>query len=94
MSFAGQDVKDHTHVMIKRRRLNHKVFKVTVNADSNVNNVTVLVRFFLAPKYNSEGHEIPLHENYMNFFQFDQFTYNCEKIFYLLNNLMALLFLL
>lgn len=65
--------------MVERPRLNHKVFKVEMNVACETAKA-VVVRFFLAPKYDSHGHELPLHENYENFFQLDQFVTEREYI--------------
>lgn len=70
---------DHVSVLVQRPRLNHKVFTVKVNVKCADATRPVLVRFFLAPKYNSEGHEIPIHENYENFLQLDEFVYELKQ---------------
>ncbi|CAG9111348.1 unnamed protein product [Plutella xylostella] len=67
--------EDDVSVLVQRPRLNHKVFQVRVKVNSEAAK-TVVVRFFLAPKYDSLGNEIPLKENWENFFQLDQFTYD------------------
>ncbi|XP_045451550.1 acidic juvenile hormone-suppressible protein 1-like [Melitaea cinxia] len=69
---------DHLSVLVQHPQLNHKVFKVKVNVKSDVAK-TVLVKFFIAPKYDSNGFEIPLHKNVENFFQFDVFTYELKQ---------------
>lgn len=60
-------------MLIKARqyRLNHKPFTyhVTVNSDKNTKGV---VRIFFAPKYDIHGHELDISENYMNFYEVDQ----------------------
>ncbi|XP_068618115.1 acidic juvenile hormone-suppressible protein 1-like [Battus philenor] len=68
-------VVDEVSVLVQRPQLNHKVFTFRVNVSSEVAK-SVVVKFFLAPKYDSKGYEIPLHENYENFFLFDQFVYD------------------
>ncbi|XP_047992356.1 acidic juvenile hormone-suppressible protein 1-like [Leguminivora glycinivorella] len=73
--FERKVVVDDVSVLVQVPRLNHKVFQVRVNVKSEVAK-TVLVKFFLAPKYDSHGYEIPLHLNTENFFQIDQFTYD------------------
>lgn len=65
------------NVVVQRPQLNHKVFQVRLNVKSDVA-TTVVVRFFLAPKYDSYGYEIPLHKNTENFFLLDQFTWDCK----------------
>ncbi|GBP31844.1 Acidic juvenile hormone-suppressible protein 1 [Eumeta japonica] len=66
---------NHTYVLVERPRLNHKPYKVRVTVNSDISQ-TVVVRFFLAPKYDGAGHEIPLQKNYLNFMLLDQFKYN------------------
>ncbi|XP_032519279.2 acidic juvenile hormone-suppressible protein 1-like [Danaus plexippus] len=61
-------------VLVQRPQLNNKVFKVRVNVKSDVSK-KVVVKFFVGPKYDSKGLEIPLQENSQNFFQIDQFIY-------------------
>lgn len=64
-------------VLVQRPQLNNKVFKVRVNVKSDVSK-KVVVKFFVGPKYDSKGLEIPLQENSQNFFQIDQFIYECK----------------
>ncbi|CAK1586888.1 unnamed protein product [Parnassius mnemosyne] len=71
----SKEVVDDVRVLVQRPQLNHKVFTVRVNVKSDVAK-TVAVKFFLAPKYDSKGYEIPLHVNTENFFLFDQFLYD------------------
>nr|AAT76805.1 hexamerine [Helicoverpa armigera] len=66
---------DQVSVLVQQPVLNHKRFQVRVNVKSEVAK-TVLVKFFLAPKYDSQGYEIPLHINTQNFMQLDEFTYD------------------
>ncbi|KAG5332240.1 HEXA protein, partial [Acromyrmex heyeri] len=65
--------KEAQSLLIKARhsRLNHKPFTyhITINSDKNVRAV---IRTFLAPKYDVHGHELDISENYMNFFEMDQ----------------------
>ncbi|XP_075980272.1 acidic juvenile hormone-suppressible protein 1-like [Anticarsia gemmatalis] len=61
-------------VLVQRPRLNHKEFQIRVNVNSEVAK-TVVVRLFLAPKYDGQGSEIPLHINSQNFFLFDEFVH-------------------
>ncbi|XP_013179925.1 PREDICTED: acidic juvenile hormone-suppressible protein 1-like [Papilio xuthus] len=68
-------VADDVTVLVQRPQLNHKVFTVRVNVTSEVAK-TVLVKFFLAPKYDSNGEEIPLHLNTENFYLLDIFPYD------------------
>lgn len=74
---SGKAVVDEVSVLVQRPQLNHKAFTVRVNVKSEVAK-TVVVKFFLAPKYDSKGYEIPLHQNTENFFMLDQFLYDCE----------------
>nr|AAA19801.1 hexamerin [Galleria mellonella] len=65
-------------VLVQRTRLNHKVFTVRVNVKSGVAK-HVTVRFFLAPKYDSVGNEIPLNVNTQNFLLIDIFNYELKE---------------
>ncbi|XP_023936975.1 acidic juvenile hormone-suppressible protein 1-like [Bicyclus anynana] len=76
--FESKVKADEFSVLVQRPQLNHKKFKVRVYVKSEVPK-TVVVKFFLAPKYDSKGFEIPLHENTQNFFQFDQFVYELPQ---------------
>ncbi|KAL0871147.1 hypothetical protein ABMA27_004929 [Loxostege sticticalis] len=69
---------DGKSVVVQHPRLNHKVFSVRTHVHSEAPK-NVVVRLFLAPKYDSFGKEIPLHKNTENFFQFDQFTYSLTQ---------------
>ncbi|GLV39510.1 Larval serum protein 1 alpha [Carabus blaptoides fortunei] len=67
-------VKDDFQVWARQYRLNYKPFtyKINVNSDKNTD---VVVRVFLGPKYDEQGHEIPLNENRVNFVELDKFVY-------------------
>ncbi|CAK1555806.1 unnamed protein product [Leptosia nina] len=67
-------VEDEVSVLVQRPQLTNKVFNVRVHVKNDVAK-KVVVRFFLAPKYDSNGYEIPLHLNTENVFQLDQFVY-------------------
>lgn len=73
MSVRSHKEAQTTLVKARQYRLNHKPFTyfITVNSDKNVKAV---VRTFLGPKYDVHGHELDLHENYMNFVQLDQWV--------------------
>ncbi|XP_059052697.1 acidic juvenile hormone-suppressible protein 1-like [Achroia grisella] len=73
----SQNVHNTKSVLVQRTRLNHKVYTVRVNVKSDVAK-HVTVRFFLAPKYDSLGHEIPLHINSQNFLLIDIFDYELK----------------
>ncbi|KAL4709003.1 hypothetical protein ACJJTC_005864 [Scirpophaga incertulas] len=70
--YESAHVTNTKSVVVQIPRLNHKVFSVRVSVKSDAPK-QVVVRMFLAPKYDSAGVEIPLHVNSVNFFQFDQF---------------------
>ena len=85
---------DQVSVLVQRPRLNHKQFQVRVNVVSEVAK-SVLVKLFVAPKYDSHGYEIPLHVNSQNFMQIDEFVKDCKFFltscfFYLLSFLYQL----
>ncbi|XP_038222258.1 uncharacterized protein LOC119839897 [Zerene cesonia] len=67
-------VADDISVLVQRPQLTNKVFTIRVHVKNDVAK-KVVVRFFLAPKYDSNGYEIPLHLNTENIFQLDQFVY-------------------
>ncbi|KOB74357.1 Storage protein 1, partial [Operophtera brumata] len=69
---------DEVSVLAEYSRLNHKDFTIKVNAKSEAAK-TVLVKFFLAPKYDSKGNKINVRLNTENFFQFDEFTYELKS---------------
>lgn len=69
---------DDVKVLVQQAVLNHKPFEIRMTVKSNVAK-NVVVKYFLAPKYDSKGVEIPLHLNTENFFQLDQFTYECKQ---------------
>ncbi|GLV39511.1 Larval serum protein 1 alpha [Carabus blaptoides fortunei] len=70
-------VKDDFQVWARQYRLNYKPFtyKINVNSDKNTD---VVFRVFLGPKYDEQGHEIPLNENRINFVEFDKFVYTLK----------------
>nr|P22327.1 RecName: Full=Acidic juvenile hormone-suppressible protein 1; Short=AJHSP1; Flags: Precursor [Trichoplusia ni] len=74
----AKELYDQVSVLVQHPRLNHKKFQVRVNVKTEVAK-TVLVKFFLAPKYDSHGHEIPLHVNSYNFMQLDEFVYDLPQ---------------
>ncbi|KAM3965838.1 acidic juvenile hormone-suppressible protein 1 [Aphomia sociella] len=76
--FESNNIFNTKSVLVQRPRLNHKVFTVRVNVNSDVEK-HVIVRFFLAPKYDSYGDEIPLHMNSHNMFLLDVFDYTLKS---------------
>lgn len=73
--FLGEAQHEDVSVLVQHPILNHKPFNIHVHVKSKVAK-TVAVKFFLAPKYDSKGVDIPLHENTENFVMFDHFLYN------------------
>lgn len=71
--------KEAQSTLIKARqyRLNHKPFTYHITVNSEKTNKAV-VRVFLGPKYNSQGHEMDISENYMNFVEMDQWIVDRE----------------
>lgn len=53
---------DDFHVYAKQERLTHKPFTYKINVQSDKTH-DVVVRVFLGPKYDEQGHEIPITEN-------------------------------
>ncbi|GLV40299.1 Larval serum protein 1 beta [Carabus blaptoides fortunei] len=64
-------------VVARQFRLNHKPFTYKINVNSDKTN-DVVVRVFLGPKYDEQGHEIPLNENRVNFVELDKFKYTLQ----------------
>lgn len=60
--------------------MNYKPFSIKMKVKSE-DAKKVMVKFFLAPKYDSMGLEIPLQRNTENFFLMEQFPYDCEYHF-------------
>lgn len=75
--FIEQHGHEKLSVLVQYPRLNHKVFTTRVHVNSATAK-KVVVKLFMAPKYDSHGHEIPLYENTKNFFIIDHFLYDCE----------------
>nr|AAB86645.1 riboflavin binding hexamerin precursor [Hyalophora cecropia] len=70
----SQLMYDKESVLVQYARLNHKKFNIRVQVSSKVTK-KVEVKFFLAPKYDSRGFEIPLHANSENFFLLNHFVH-------------------
>ncbi|KAK0085370.1 hypothetical protein PV325_005321 [Microctonus aethiopoides] len=60
-------------IKVRQHRLNHKPFTyhITVNSEKNVK---AYVRVFLGPKYDEQGREFKFVDNYVNFFELDQWV--------------------
>ncbi|XP_060804780.1 arylphorin-like [Amyelois transitella] len=75
MYFSSKGSSDYYHNFIVRQpRLNHKPFTVTFDIKSDVAS-EVVIKLFMAPKYDGEGRLLTLEENYMNFVELDCFTH-------------------
>ncbi|XP_059220721.1 arylphorin subunit A4-like [Stomoxys calcitrans] len=73
----GQFVWDKT-LLARQMRLNHKNFDFDFNIKSDKDH-KVVIRTFVAPKYDEFGHVIPLDENRENFFKIDEFYYELKS---------------
>lgn len=60
-------------LFVKKRRLNHEPFKVTLDVNSD-KAVDALVRVFLGPKTDNKGKLIDLEVNRLNFVEIDSFV--------------------
>lgn len=69
--------KDNFRVFARQQRLNHKPFTYKIKVDSEKSE-DVVVRVFLGPKYDEQGHVIPLTENRVNFVELDKFVYTLK----------------
>ncbi|XP_063539441.1 arylphorin subunit alpha-like [Cydia strobilella] len=59
---------------VRQPRLNHKPFTVTVDVKSNVA-TDAMFKFFLGPKYDSNGYPLSIEDNWMNFIELDWFVH-------------------
>ncbi|XP_047994244.1 arylphorin subunit alpha-like [Leguminivora glycinivorella] len=59
---------------VRQPRLNHKHFTVTVDVKSDVATDAVF-KFFLGPKYDSNGYPLNIEDNWMNFVELDWFVH-------------------
>lgn len=69
---------ENYHVFARQMRLNHKPFhyKIHVNAENGGESV---VKMYIGPKYDQYGRPYSIHENRMNFVQFDEFKYTLKS---------------
>ncbi|XP_063628133.1 arylphorin subunit alpha-like [Cydia splendana] len=59
---------------VRQPRLNHKPFTVTVDIKSD-DATDAVFKFFLGPKYDSNGYPLNIEENWMNFVELDWFVH-------------------
>ncbi|XP_063387417.1 arylphorin subunit alpha-like [Cydia fagiglandana] len=59
---------------VRQPRLNYKPFTVTVDVKSDVATDAV-IKFFLGPKYDSNGYPLSIEDNWMNFVELDWFVH-------------------
>lgn len=71
-------VQDTFKVHVSQQRLTHKPFTYKIHVDSDKDTEAV-VKVFLGPKYDEYGRYINLTYNWMNFVQFDHFTYHLKS---------------
>lgn len=64
-------------IKARQQRLNHKPFEFILDVTSDKAQ-TAVVKVFIGPKYNEYGHEIPLENNYQNFFELEHFKMQLE----------------
>ena len=60
-------------VHVRKNRLNHLpfIYHIAVNSEKTTN---AWISVFLGPKYNAQGHEIDIMENWMNFLEMDKWV--------------------
>lgn len=63
---------DTIEVRARQMRLNHKPFTVKITADSE-KEMDVMVKIFLGPKRDEQGHKLSLKKNWMKFIMLDKF---------------------
>lgn len=75
---SSQKDAETSIIKVRQHRLNHKPFTyhITVNSDKNVK---AFVRVFLGPKYDEHGHELDFAQNYVNFFELDQWIVDLKS---------------
>ncbi|XP_045451439.1 basic juvenile hormone-suppressible protein 2-like [Melitaea cinxia] len=77
ITYNDEELKKSTSDMIffvRKRRLNHQPFKVTLDIMSD-KTVDCVVRLFLGPKEDHLGNLIDLNKNRLNFVELDSFIY-------------------
>ncbi|XP_026756149.2 basic juvenile hormone-suppressible protein 2-like [Galleria mellonella] len=67
---AASDMK----LMVRKRRLNHQPFKVSIDVVSD-KTTDCVIRIFLGPKFDSLGRMIDINKNRLNFVEIDSFLY-------------------
>ncbi|TMW39404.1 hypothetical protein DOY81_015516, partial [Sarcophaga bullata] len=60
-------------IKARQLRLNHKPFEYTLDVNSDKSQKAI-VKVFIGPKYDENGHLIHLEDNYMNFFELDHYV--------------------
>ena len=66
-------------IQARTSRLNHKPFNVNININAKKATKAV-IRIFLGPKYNVQNKELELDQHHNEFYELDQFIYDCEYI--------------
>lgn len=77
VTWTDEELKKSTSDMVflvRKRRLNHQPFKVTMDIVSD-KTVDCVVRVFLGPKHDVVGRLIDLNNNRLNFVELDSFLY-------------------
>lgn len=69
--YQGEDIV----IKARQLRLNHLPFKVSINVNS-VKAVPAIVRVFLGPKYDVNGHVLDINENRVNYVLLDVIKYD------------------
>nr|WGN96264.1 setae polypeptide [Ochrogaster lunifer] len=74
--FTKEEIKSKYPMsyVVRQPRLNHKPFSVTVDLKSEVA-IDAVFKFFLGPKYDSNGRQYSLDEEWMKFYELDWFIH-------------------
>lgn len=64
-------------VQVRQYRMNHKPFNVNININAE-KPTKAAIRIFLGPKYNVHMKEIDFKEHYNEFYEMENFIYDCE----------------
>lgn len=65
-------------LLARQKRLNHEKFSITVDVNSE-NAQKVVIRLYLAPKYDQYGNEYDFEKNRENIVELDQFVYALKE---------------
>ncbi|CAG9773759.1 unnamed protein product [Ceutorhynchus assimilis] len=77
--YSAEEMKENKFMInVKQRRLNYMPFKVAMDIESD-KDAEVIIKAFIAPKYDQYGRYINITENRWNFFMLNIFPYTLKK---------------